>query len=213
MASYEANASATRVHTQSRSSEYAEVNTLLYEWYVLACSKTIYPGGPQLIEKAREIAARLGKHNFTGSNGWLQKWKVRYNIKQVAISGESGDIRLDTVELWKDRLPELLRGYKKQDIWNIDETGCFWKALPDQGFGQKEKECKGGKKCKQRLTVALMANAAGEIETPVVIGMSERPQCFKGIQRSHLPVKYFSQRKAWMCSEIMDKVLTAFNQK
>ena len=34
---------------------------------------------------------------------------------------------------------------------------------------------------KQRVTVALMANAAGEIETPVLIGMSERPRCFKGV--------------------------------
>ena len=135
-----------------------------------------------------------------------------YNIKQVAVSGESGDVRLDTVVSWKERLPELLHGYKK-DIWNIDETGCFWKALPDRGFGQKGKECKGGKKCKQRLTVALMANAAGETKTPVVIGMSERPRCFKGIEKSHLPVKYFSQKKAWMTSEILDKVLTAFNQK
>ena len=213
LASYEANAPTTRVHTQSRSSKYAEVNSLLYEWYMLACSKNIYPGGPQLTEKAREIASRLGKPNFKGSNGWLQKWKMRYNIKQVAVSGESGDVRLDTVESWKERLPELLHGFRKEDIWNFDDTGCFWKALPDRAFGQKGKECKGGKNCKQRLTVALMANAAGETETPVVIGMSERPRCFKGVDKSHLPVKYFNQKKAWMSSEILDKVLSAFNQK
>jgi hypothetical protein len=72
---------------------------------------------------SREIATHLGKHTYKGSNGWLQKWKMRYNIKQVAVSGESGDVRLDTVESWKERLPELLHGYKKEDIWNIDETG------------------------------------------------------------------------------------------
>ena len=115
LASYEDNASATRVHTQSHSSEYAEVNSILYEWYMLACSKNIYPGGPQLTEKDRKIATRLGKPNFKGSNGWLQKWKVRYNIKQVAVSGKSGDVRFDTVESWKQRLPPLLHGYKKED--------------------------------------------------------------------------------------------------
>ena len=31
-------------------------------------------------------------------------------------------------------------------IWNLDESGCFYKALPDRGFGQKIKEHKGGKK-------------------------------------------------------------------
>ena len=51
------------------------------------------PRGPQIAEKGRQIAATLGKAEFTGSNGWLEKWKSRYNIKQFVISGESGDVR------------------------------------------------------------------------------------------------------------------------
>ena len=47
-------------------------------------------------------------------------------------------------------------GYKKEDVWNMDETGVFWRALPDSGFGQKGKECKGGKKSKHRITVAFL---------------------------------------------------------
>ncbi len=34
---------------------------------------------------------------------------------------------------------------------NLDETGCFLRALPEKGFGEKGKECRGGKKSKQRL--------------------------------------------------------------
>ena len=82
---YESNAAGSRVHDtmKFRSSEFMDVNKAVYEWYVLACSKHIYPGGPQLIEKAKEIVERLGKSNFKGSRGWLEKWKLRYNIKQV----------------------------------------------------------------------------------------------------------------------------------
>ena len=47
------------------------------------------------------------------------------------------------VDSWKERLPEILQGYKKEDIWNLDETVCFWWALPDKGFSQKGKQCKG----------------------------------------------------------------------
>ncbi len=61
------------------------MNEALYQWYVMACSKNIYPCGPQLAEKAREIAARLGKPEFKGTNGWLTKWKKRYNIRRVAV--------------------------------------------------------------------------------------------------------------------------------
>ena len=82
---YETNQSGSRVHAKDtarvRTSEYAEVNDKLYEWYLLACSKNIFPGGPQLIEKAKQIAERLGKSDFKGSNGWLEKWKKGSMLK------------------------------------------------------------------------------------------------------------------------------------
>ena len=50
-----------------------------------------------------------------------------------------------------------------------------------------------------------MVKAAGKSETqPIVIGSSENPICFKGINKSKLPVIYFNQPKAWMTGEIMD---------
>ncbi len=113
----------------SRVSVFKDVNEALYKWYMAACSKNIYLAGPQLIEKAKHIADVLGKPEFKGSNGWLTKWKNRYNIKKVRICGESGDVRGETVQSWKERLPEILRGYSKEDIWNIDETGCILESI------------------------------------------------------------------------------------
>ena len=37
----------------------------------------------------------------------------------------------NTVDSWEERLPEILTGYKKEEIYNLDETGCFWRSLPD----------------------------------------------------------------------------------
>ena len=52
----------------------------------------------------------------------------------------------------------------------MDESGCFFKALPDKGLVEKGKEAKGGKKSKQRFTRTFFVNAAGEkIDDPVVI--------------------------------------------
>ena len=42
-----------------------EINEALCEWYVLACSRNVLPGGLQLIEKVKEIAERLGKSKFS----------------------------------------------------------------------------------------------------------------------------------------------------
>ena len=215
LSAYESNASGSKVHAtmKFRSSKFMDVNKAVYEWYLLACSKNIFPQGPVLIEKAKEIAERLGISDFKGSRGWLDKWKLRYNIKQVKVCGESGDVRGETIDSWKERLPEILEGYAKEDIWNMDETGVFWQALPDRGFGNKGQQCKGGKKSKQRVTIAFFVSAAGKKEKPVFIWKSESPRCLRRFDKSLLPVNYFSQNKAWMTGEIMEAVLTKLNRQ
>jgi hypothetical protein len=145
---YEANQSGSRFHvkdtTHVRTSEYAELNNKLHEWYLLACSKNIFPSGSQLIEKAKQIAERLGNSNFKGSNGWLEKW---FNVKMVKLCGESGDICGDTIDSWLERLPELVDGYQKEDIWNFDETGVFFgKPFQTVVLGRGAKSVKEAKR-------------------------------------------------------------------
>lgn len=209
---YQSNRSAKR-KKMSRASAFEDVNKAVFEWYSMACSKSIFPGGPQVAEKAKQIAEKLGKSDFKGSNGWLTKWKGRYNIKKFRVCGESGDVRGETVESWKERLPELMQGYSAEDIWNMDETGVFWRALPESGFGQKGRECKGGKKCKQRITVAFFVSAAGVKEKPIVIWKSENPRCMKRFEKSVLPVNYYSQKKSWMTGDLMETILTKLNRR
>ena len=80
----------------------------------------------------------------------------------MVLCGESGDVRGETVDSWKERLPELVQKYQPDDILECDETGCFWKALPDKSLGQCSCQCRGGRKSKQRLTIAFFVNAKGE---------------------------------------------------
>ena len=89
MAAFEANVS---THKKCRVSKFSDINEALYDWYNMATSKNIYPGGPQLIAKAKEITTRLGKLDFEGSNGWLSKRKKRCNIRRLTVCGESRDV-------------------------------------------------------------------------------------------------------------------------
>ena len=142
----------------------------------IAVSKNIFPDGKLLMEKGSEIAEHMGISHFKPSNGWLDRWKTRYNIKSRVISGESGEVRNETVESWFERLPLILDGYEARDIWSTDETGCFWKALPEKGLAEQKKECKGGKKSKLRVTISFIVNAIGESQCPpIVIWKSEIP--------------------------------------
>ena len=48
---------------------------------------------------------------------------------------------------------------------------------------------------------------------PIVIWKSTNLRCFKGIKKSDLPVEYFSQPKAWMTGDILEKVLCKLNKE
>lgn len=47
----------------------------------------------------------------------------------------------------------------------------------------------------------------------IVIDGSKTSWCFEWVDKSHLPVKYFSQKKAWMSGKILGNVLSSANQK
>ena len=136
LASYQSNASGNRVHTISKAynSEHSEINDALYKWFVLARSKNIPVGGPQLIEKVK-IAATLGKPEFRGSQGWLEKWKKRFATEQLKICGKSGEVQGETVDSWKEGYYKLSRGIQRTTSETWMKPGCSFvlfltKVLP-----------------------------------------------------------------------------------
>ena len=100
----------------------------------------------------------LGKSDFKGSQGWLEKWKKRFSIKQLKICGEPGDVEGKTVDSWNERLLELIQRMIS-GTWM--ELGCFFRALPDIGFTEKsQRVAKEKKKSKQRVTITLFVSAS-----------------------------------------------------
>ena len=172
--------------------------------------------GPMLQEKAMQIAKALDvpQDEFKASNGWLDRFKTRNGIKAKVVSGEAGDVGEDTVESWKERLPDILQGWAPQNIWNMDETGQFFRALPNKSLAEASRKCTGGKQSKERLTCALFVSAAGDKEKPIIIGKSANPRCFRGISdRASLPCYYYNQPKAWMEGSILEEILAKLNAR
>ena len=137
------------------SSKYAELNDLLFEWLKQARAKNIPLSSPILQEKALQFSKELELTDFRASNGWLDSWKHKFSIAHFKVCGESCDMNMDTVNDFQSRIDTIVRDYKPQDISNCDETGLFFRALPDKTLAQKKSACKGGKIAKERLTVLL----------------------------------------------------------
>ena len=108
-----------------------------------------------LQEEALAITSELGKKNSRLQMvGWKNEKSTQHRTKNVA--GEEGDVSEITVSSWTERVKELTLNYvAPQDVWNMDESGAFWKALPERSLTEKRKRCRGGKQAKQRATVAF----------------------------------------------------------
>jgi hypothetical protein len=73
-----------------------------------------------------------------------------------------------------EKVCSLAAEYSPRNTYNIDETSLFWKLTPDRTLATKASS--RGKKAKDRITLALIANRDGSDKLDVwVIGKSKNP--------------------------------------
>lgn len=193
--------------------QHEDLDAKVMEWFRETTSKRIPVSGPMIQERARMIAAEAGILGFSASNGWLESFRRRHNILFRTLCGEAGDVDEEVVADWKQRLPGLIEGYQAKDIFNMDETGLFFRALPNKTLVEKGKQCRGGKMAKERLSLAFCCSAVGEKFKPLVIWKSLNPRCFQGQNVKGLGVYWEANRKAWMTTVIFEQWLRKFNSK
>jgi len=198
---------------RQRLSAYADVEEALLRWFQQARTNSVAISGPVLTAQARKFADALGHAEFQCSSGWLDRFKQRHGISGKCITGESSSVTSDLTSDWmRSSLPKILQQFKPKDIYNMDETGLFFRMTPDRTLTFKGDTCHGGKKSKERVTAAVCANMDGTDKLELlIIGKFQNPRCFKNVKK--LPVEYLANRKAWMTSEIFENWLRKLDRK
>ncbi|XP_067949393.1 tigger transposable element-derived protein 4-like [Watersipora subatra] len=188
--------------------DFAETNAFKHFIHRQVRSEGVPIDGPILLEKANKFLQDLGK-DTTVSRGWIDRWKKRHSIGSQIVVGESAAVNVGEVEKWKEEvLTPLLQTYTYDDIFNMNETGLFYKLMVDKTLHFKREKCSRGKLPKERLTVALCANMQGtKKEVPIVIGKFKNLCCFKNV--TNLPCQYYHNKKAWMKPDASINVLQA----
>ena len=196
-----------------RSSAFTDIDEALLIWFEVVCDRNAAVSGPIMKEKANNLAKMLGHPDFRCSDGWLDRFKHRHNIKLKNVCGESADVVPEDLSDWLSKdLPALLKQYSPKDIFNADETGIFWRMMPNKTMCFKAEACHGGKQSKERVTALACANMDGTEKIDLLtIGKFRNPRCFKGIQ--HLPTLYKANKKAWMVSTIFEEWLRKLDRK
>ena len=113
-----------------------------------------------------DLKAKVGEsaeeETFTASHGWFQRFKKQANLHHVSVSGEAASADKVASEKFPINLKEFIDtgGYAPQQIFYVDNTGLFWKKMPEKTYiSGKEKTMQGFKAAKDRLTLMLGGNA------------------------------------------------------
>ena len=64
---------------------------------------------------------------FKFSNGWLESFKDRHEIKSIRRFVESGSVDMTLIGKSLPDIRETLDKYEWKDIYNMDETGLFYR--------------------------------------------------------------------------------------
>ena len=201
------------VKSKVQSGKHSDLESCLIIWMSKLNAKSIPLNENMIKEKAREFGSLLEISNFSYSNGWLQKFKMRFGIKSRAFHGEANNITQDLVHDAKNQLFDMLNDYDPENIFNMDETALFYELGPSQTLSCSN--VIGKKISKKRVTLALCANSTGSTKiTPFLINNVGSPRIFK--QNNFNPsvlLDYESNKKAWMTVPLFNIFLEKLNSR
>ncbi|XP_026462657.1 tigger transposable element-derived protein 4-like, partial [Ctenocephalides felis] len=87
-----------------------------------------------------------------------------------SLSGDENSTTNWLTSVW----PNLREQFSDGDIFNADETGLFYKLMPERTLKFKGENCSGGKLTKDRITLVVAANMSGtEKKKLLIIGLDD----------------------------------------
>uniref|UniRef100_H3BFD8 HTH CENPB-type domain-containing protein n=1 Tax=Latimeria chalumnae TaxID=7897 RepID=H3BFD8_LATCH len=154
---------ATSMIKRQRTSHAADVDEALFRWFRSAMGSNLPISGEILKAKAEKFAVDLNIDDFKATNGWLDCWKKRYGIVFKRAHGEKKDMDVPSTTNWiENQLLPVLQHYKPEDVYNADETGFYYCALPNGSHVFKKTAHFGGKVSKDCVTLMVCTSMIGE---------------------------------------------------
>ena len=155
------------------------------------------------ILKAKKIVQQLSisQDDFKASWQWFSRFRERRELQQLLLHGEVAEVDKENPNLLEalDMLYGITSEYDPQNVYNIDETGLFFRLLPKYTFlmlFENVGSTRRNKKAKESGSLVVCANATGTHKIPcTLIGKHEFPA---SIKNREWPVKYINQNKACM---------------
>jgi hypothetical protein len=165
--------------------------------------------GTILQEKSLKLAATMETENFLALNGWISCFEQWHGLVFKKLAGYSAAVDATAMDLWFERLPELLKGYEAQDIYNANEQASF-QLPPTPNTDTERRDPPWRKKCEGVTHGATVHKQRWLRQTILIVTeKSAKLWCLKKVKK--LPVTHYGNSKAWMRLEIFRDFLHALD--
>ncbi|XP_036607845.1 CENPB DNA-binding domain-containing protein 1 [Trichosurus vulpecula] len=208
--------------TRHRSAVMENMERLLSSW-IEDQNRRNEPMSTMIIqEKAKSLFDDLQREQgegsqmetFSASRGWFVRFKERHGLPSFKVSNEAAGAAVAGELKYSEVLKSIIQkgGYTPHHVFNIGETGLYWKRMPEKTFiSVEENAAPGFRSAKDRLMLLLGSNAAGDFKLkPLLVYHSENPKAMKGYSKPNLPVIWRSNKKAWVTRSIFHEWFTYF---
>lgn len=147
--------------------------------------------GDLIIAKAKEFWPQIPDYSQSPvpefSSGWLTNFKRRHNIKHRKHHGEAASVP-EQAEQEMRAIRTLCGEYLEEEIFNMDETGLYWRQSPSSGLSTRARP--GRKKDKNRISIICCCNYSGSQRFPLwVVGKAARPHALRNVNIDALNIQ------------------------
>ncbi|KFM74607.1 Jerky protein, partial [Stegodyphus mimosarum] len=171
----------------AKSDDHHKVMT---EWVRHRRSEGVPLTGPMLMAQAKIFHKEMNLNTeCTYSTSWLTKFKNRYGIRQLKISGEKASADTEAAEEFADEFIQLITSEQlsPEQIYSADETGIFLAICTMKYLGNLYRKgfnwCQRFQSETNNFSVRKCCRTGMHKCKLFVIGKYARPRAFKGIQR------------------------------
>jgi hypothetical protein len=145
---------------------------------------------------------------FTRS-GWLRHFLARHNFRHKRAHGEIGSVNVEEALKYVAQLRERIGQFHPQDVYNMDETALYYKAVPRSSICMKK--APAFKLNKARVTMIVGANSDGSDKLPLVF--LGNAKCPRWLSEKPVNVQYVGTSKGWMTAAVYQQWLLDFNER
>ncbi|KYO35403.1 tigger transposable element-derived protein 1-like [Alligator mississippiensis] len=140
-----------KVTSQVRDKTLVNIEKALTLWLEDMNRKHVPVGGNTLREKALSLYAPFkppteegqpsDEKEFKASQGWLNSFRNCFNLKNMQTTGEAASANEQAAKVYPKQLKKIIeeKGYLSEQVFNADETGLFWKKMPNRTYISKSK--------------------------------------------------------------------------